>query len=159
MLNMENYQGTTNYNLLEDSDIVNNLTSGGTNKPLSALQGKILNSKINEKPNILWEGSFSSYQDKITLNENIFNFRQIYMICTDGLGTEKAMAFQIPFIIESGKTTIQSSLGIFTGDIRVVSVYLNELSTSTNVVNVRGWNWLNTRSNDPLKFNRIIGIR
>ena len=156
---MENYQGTTNYNLLEDSDIVNNLTSGGTNKSLSAEQGKILNSKINEKPKILWEGSFSSYEQTITLNENIFNFRQIYIICTNGLGTEKGMAFQIPFIIESGETVIQSSLGIFTGNIRVVSVYLDELSTSTNTVHVRGWDWLSASSTNNLQFNRIVGIR
>lgn len=47
MLNMENYQGTTDYNLLEDSDIVNTLSSSDTNKALSASQGKVLNDKIN----------------------------------------------------------------------------------------------------------------
>lgn len=47
MLNMENYQGNTDYNLLEDSDIVNTLSSSDTNKALSALQGKTLNDKIN----------------------------------------------------------------------------------------------------------------
>lgn len=47
MLNMENYQGNTNYNLLEDKDIVNSLTSSDTNKALSALQGKNLNDKFN----------------------------------------------------------------------------------------------------------------
>ena len=47
MLQMENYQGNTNYNLLEDSDIVNTLTSTATNKALSALQGKTLNDNIN----------------------------------------------------------------------------------------------------------------
>lgn len=47
MLQMENYQGTTDYNLLEDSDIVNSLSSSDTNKALSALQGKNLNDKIN----------------------------------------------------------------------------------------------------------------
>lgn len=47
MLQMENYQGNTNYNLLEDSDIVNNLTTTDTNKALSALQGKNLNDNIN----------------------------------------------------------------------------------------------------------------
>lgn len=44
---MENYQGNTNYNLLEDKDIVNNLTSSNTNKALSANQGKVLNTNIN----------------------------------------------------------------------------------------------------------------
>lgn len=47
MLNMENYQGTTDYNLLEDTDIVNSLSSSDTNKALSALQGKNLNDKLN----------------------------------------------------------------------------------------------------------------
>lgn len=44
---MENYQGTRDYNLLEDSDIVNSLSSSDTNKALSALQGKNLNNKLN----------------------------------------------------------------------------------------------------------------
>lgn len=46
MLSMENYQGTTNYNLLEDKDIVDNLTTTATNKTLSANQGKKLNDTI-----------------------------------------------------------------------------------------------------------------
>lgn len=41
-----NYDGSKSYNLLQDSDIVNNLTSGGTNKPLSAQQGKVLGDKL-----------------------------------------------------------------------------------------------------------------
>lgn len=51
MLNMENYQGTTNYNLLEDKDIVNNLTTTATNKALSANQGKLLNDSIQKMNN------------------------------------------------------------------------------------------------------------
>lgn len=47
MLQMENYQGNTDYNLLEDSDIVNNLTTAATNKALSANQGKVLSDRIN----------------------------------------------------------------------------------------------------------------
>lgn len=54
MLQMENYQGTTNYNLLEDKDIVNNLTTIATNKALSANQGKVLNDSI-EKMNNFFE--------------------------------------------------------------------------------------------------------
>lgn len=37
-----NYDGSKTYNILQDTDVVNNLTSGGTNKPLSAEQGKLL---------------------------------------------------------------------------------------------------------------------
>ena len=49
MLQMENYQGNTDYNLLEDSDIVNNLTTTATNKVLSANQGKTLKELIDGK--------------------------------------------------------------------------------------------------------------
>lgn len=51
MLQMQNYQETTNYNLLEDSDIVNNLTTTATNKVLSANQGKVLNDSIQKMNN------------------------------------------------------------------------------------------------------------
>lgn len=47
MLQMENYQKTTNYNLLEDSDIIDNLTSTNTDKALAANQGKILKDGMN----------------------------------------------------------------------------------------------------------------
>lgn len=47
MIQLENYNADTNYNILEDDDIVNSLTSSETNKALSALQGKNLNDKFN----------------------------------------------------------------------------------------------------------------
>lgn len=47
MIQLENYNADTNYNILEDDDIVNNLTSTATNKALSANQGKVLNTNIN----------------------------------------------------------------------------------------------------------------
>lgn len=47
MIQLENYNADTNYNILEDDDIVNSLTSSATNKALSALQGKNLNDKFN----------------------------------------------------------------------------------------------------------------
>ena len=42
-----NYQGTVAANLVEDKDIVNDLTTGGTNKVLSAEQGKTLKGLID----------------------------------------------------------------------------------------------------------------
>lgn len=66
MLNMENYQGTTNYNLLEDKDIVNNLTTTATNKALSASQGKTLNDTINGIINV------SEYHVTMKNNTNIY---------------------------------------------------------------------------------------
>lgn len=47
MIQLENFNADTNYNILEDDDIVNNLTSAATNKALSANQGNVLNTKIN----------------------------------------------------------------------------------------------------------------
>ena len=42
-----NYEGTVAANLVEDKDIVNDLISGGTNKVLSAEQGKILKGLVD----------------------------------------------------------------------------------------------------------------
>lgn len=42
-----NYEGTVAANLVEDKDIVNDLTTGGTNKVLSAEQGKTLKGLID----------------------------------------------------------------------------------------------------------------
>lgn len=42
-----NYEGTVAANLVEDKDIVNDLTTGGANKVLSAEQGKALKGLID----------------------------------------------------------------------------------------------------------------
>lgn len=47
MLPIYEYNGTLAGNLLENTDVVNALTSSETTKPLSAAQGKALNDKIN----------------------------------------------------------------------------------------------------------------
>ena len=47
MLPIYEYNGTLAGNLLENTDVVNALTSSDTTKPLSAAQGKALNDKIN----------------------------------------------------------------------------------------------------------------
>lgn len=46
MLPIYEYNGTLAGNLLENTDVVNALTSSDTTKPLSAAQGKALNDKI-----------------------------------------------------------------------------------------------------------------
>lgn len=46
MLPIYEYNGTLAGNLLENTDVVNTLTSSETTKPLSAAQGKVLNDKI-----------------------------------------------------------------------------------------------------------------
>lgn len=47
MIQLENYNADTNYNILEDDDILNTLTSTATNKALSANQGKNLKDSID----------------------------------------------------------------------------------------------------------------
>lgn len=47
MLPIYEYNGTLAGNLLENTDVVNALTSSETTKPLSAAQGKALNDKMN----------------------------------------------------------------------------------------------------------------
>lgn len=46
MLPIYEYNGTLAGNLLENTDVINALTSSETTKPLSAAQGKVLNDKI-----------------------------------------------------------------------------------------------------------------
>ena len=85
MLQMENYQKTTNYNLLEDKDIVNNLTSSDTNKALSAKQGKILNEYITNASNVvqLWTGSTHANPNNVTLSDRYTNYRALIFKHTD----------------------------------------------------------------------------
>lgn len=47
MLPIYEYNGTLAGNLLENTDVINALTSSETTKPLSASQGKALNDKLN----------------------------------------------------------------------------------------------------------------
>lgn len=73
MLNMENYNGNTNYNLVEDKDIVNNLTTTATNKPLSANQGKTLKDLI--------DGLLPDLETdtEIPLNFNLWDGKKAYL--------------------------------------------------------------------------------
>lgn len=66
MIQLENYNADTNYNILEDDDIVDSLTSTATNKALSANQGKQLKTLIdNVMPDI-------TKDTEIPLNFNLF---------------------------------------------------------------------------------------
>ena len=47
MLPIYEYNGSLAGNLLENTDVINALTSGETTKPLSAAQGKVLSDKLN----------------------------------------------------------------------------------------------------------------
>ena len=48
MLPIYEYNGTLAGNLLENTDVINALTSSDTTKPLSAAQGKVLGGKVTE---------------------------------------------------------------------------------------------------------------
>lgn len=52
MLPIYEYNGTLAGNLLENTDVINALTSSDTTKPLSAAQGKVLNDKLNNVMNL-----------------------------------------------------------------------------------------------------------
>lgn len=47
MIQATNYEGTQDYNVLTDEDVVDNLTSTSTTAPLSANQGKALKALID----------------------------------------------------------------------------------------------------------------
>lgn len=47
MIQATNYEGNQDYNVLTDSDVVDNLTSSSTTAPLSANQGKALKALID----------------------------------------------------------------------------------------------------------------
>lgn len=85
MLQMENYQGNTNYNLLEYKDIVDNLTTAQSNKVLSANQGKILNQYISIADNVvqLWTGSTEANTNTVTLSDRYTNYRALIFKHTD----------------------------------------------------------------------------
>lgn len=47
MIKVYDYDGTAEHDLLEQGDVVNDLTTGGTNKVLSAEQGKVLKGLVD----------------------------------------------------------------------------------------------------------------
>lgn len=82
MIQLENYNADTNYNILEDDDIVNSLTNSATNKALSANQGKIIFDNIveNDKLVKLWEGSAGEWTNTVTLNDNFRNYSDLFFV-------------------------------------------------------------------------------
>lgn len=65
MLPIYEYDGTLAGNLLENTDVVNALTSSETTKPLSAAQGKALNNKINNVQAMFGTATKLYYASKI----------------------------------------------------------------------------------------------
>lgn len=89
MIQLENYVGNTNYNILEDDDIVDSLTSSATNKALSANQGKTLKdfqTKLvnNETITQLWSGSASGWSNDIDIGVNLADYEKLYFVIDTG---------------------------------------------------------------------------
>lgn len=79
MLPIYDYTGNQK-NVMELSDIVNNLTSGGTNKALSAEQGKVLSDKLNTiKFTELIASNANNWTD---VSINIDDYDAFLLICT-----------------------------------------------------------------------------
>lgn len=77
MLPIYEYNGTLAGNLLENTDVVNALTSSETTKPLSAAQGRVLKDLVGEEFEELWNGSASEWENTISLSKNIFQYKTL----------------------------------------------------------------------------------
>lgn len=77
MIQLENYNADTNYNILEDDDILNTLTSTATNKALSANQGKNLKDSIDSLD------KFFEYNENQEIDTGLkwFDGKPIYRKC------------------------------------------------------------------------------
>lgn len=93
-----NYEGTVAANLVEDKDIVNDLTSGGTNKVLSAEQGKTLKGLIDgiDVPEGIGD-DVSELQTKMTAVEQK-NTQQDTNIASLQAKLEKALFLEDPSV-------------------------------------------------------------
>ena len=160
MLQMENYLGNTDYNLLEDSDIVNNLTTTATNKALSANQGMILKQfqdKIvnNETITQLWSGSASDWSNDIDIGVSLSDYEKLYFV----FGPSNFIAeIDIPenynfatsesnyYVCTWGQDNQPVSLGFKVGNVS---------GTTLQDVVCQRWAWGSTST--PVGINKIFG--
>ena len=94
-----NYQGNNNVSILQPSDVVNNLSSTETDQPLSANQGKILNTSITTI-----NSNITSINNKISslTNHTVNEIQSVNYQC---LG-KKFVRKTIQFASQSTKSTI-----------------------------------------------------
>lgn len=88
MLPIYEYNGSLAGNLLENTDVINALTSSETTKPLSAAQGKVLNNKIInvETQKVVVDGA----EFYLSKNNNIVN---LTIYCTRSLTKDTILSF------------------------------------------------------------------
>lgn len=157
---MENYQGTTNYNLVEDKDIVNNLTTTSTNKALSANQGKTLKdfqTKLvnNETIRQLWSGSASDWSNDIDIGVSLADYEKLYFVIdTNNFITEIDIPENYNFATSESNYYVCGwcsknqpvSLGFKVGSIT---------GTTLKAVICQRWAWSGTSS--PVTISKIYG--
>ena len=114
--------------LLGTSDVVNNLTSGGTTSPLSAEMGKTIAGKIIDSSS----GTYVKFADGTLINYKIvtnFTFAA-NTTTTKTVDFDSAFAYA-PVVITGINTTIPDKLLLSTYGVTTTSVTLNGVSTFT----------------------------
>lgn len=160
MLQMENYQGTTDYNLLEDSDIVNNLTTSATNKALSANQGKTLKdfqTKLvnNETIKQLWSGSASEWSNDINIGVNLADYEKLYFVIDT---TNFIAEMDIPKNYNFGSGQSNYYVCTWCSNNQPVALGFNTGSiTGTTLKGVVCQRWAWGASSNPVTISRIYG--
>lgn len=125
MLPMYDYNGSLAGNLLEDTDVINALTSDETTKPLSAAQGKALINKLNgikiKSMNnaIIISGTimlniqgnayatlFTGDQIKQMLGLSSYNYQKVVAVVTNGNASLLGQKIDATFMSTDGSLSI-----------------------------------------------------
>lgn len=162
MIQLENYNADTNYNLLEDDDIVNSLTSTATNKALSANQGKILGDFKNkiiasETAKQLWTGSASDWTNKINLGVNVFDYSRLYFVNDS---TNIVTSLEIPKNYNFGGSGSKFLVMSWSSESNnPVPIYFNidEVSGTTITLVAQRFQWKSVST--PNEVTRIYGVK
>lgn len=125
MLPIYEYDGTLAGNLLENTDVINALTSSDTTKPLSAAQGKALANKFNDiKINSInnaliisgtimlnikgnaYSTLFTGDQIKQMLGLSSYNYQKVVAVVTNGNASLLAEKIDATYMSTDGSLSI-----------------------------------------------------
>ena len=125
MLPIYEYNGALAGNLLENTDVINVLTSSDTTKPLSAAQGKALNDKLNgikikSMNNALMRSGtislniqgnayatlFTGDQIKQLLGLSSYNYQKVVAVVTNGNASLLAQKIDATYMSTDGSLSI-----------------------------------------------------
>lgn len=125
MLPIYEYNGSLAGNLLENTDVVNALTSSDTTKPLSAAQGKVLNDKFNgikiksmnnalmisgtimlNIPGNAYAILFTGDQIKQMLGLSSYNYQKVVAVVTNGSASLLAQKIDATYMSTDGSLSI-----------------------------------------------------